>query len=628
MKAILLNCLFSFLFTFSLSAQFIEDFDGPLPDSKYPWQTDSNRFFINDSGQLQFTSPKGKAGEDVIQVPTTYSPDMTWMFDVQLDFNPSNKNNLLIYLYSTNPESNQTIYYVQVGNNDGQISLYEWEKSKKPCISGRKGLLEQIATTVRIVVTLENNRIWTLYTCRAGEKDFTREGSHTNPLTGLREGGKLNMTFRYVKARISTFFIDRIRVYNKLTELPDISDLPLSPSTEEPEPTEPEIPSDLPELIGLEPLSNTEIQFIFSAPVDMMEATFSVSGIGDAIRKTYGATQAIVNTRFPAPLVLGNEYTIGWSGLKDMEGHSIPNDSWDVVFEAEEGDEPGEPQEPENPEPAPVLPGQIIFNEVLPNPFAGGSEYIELYNRSAKTLSLNGLTVATRKSDGSIGPRYPLASLTDSLLPGGYALLTKSASGVTAFYAILSPESVHEIKLPVLANTSSTLLLFRSEGEEMIDQLNYSSKWHTTPVKDAKGVSLERIDPDKETQDASNWISATAASGYGTPGYQNSAEEGSPVEAPSANEPVSWYEAEGKIGLRYSVDKPDYHCKAFIYDLSGRRIATLPEQILQDTVGVLLWDDSAFDDFSLPGFYLFRAELCHPESKRLVYHKLFPHIRK
>ena len=104
----------------------------------------------------------------------------------------------------------------------------------------------------------------------------------------------------------------------------------------------------------------------------------------------------------------------------------------DEPTDPEMPDEPTTPDTPETPdnnetpvEASSVQPGEIILNELLPAPFAEGSEYIELYNRSQQTLSLTGLALATRKADGSISTLYPLSTITTPLEPGGYVLLSK-----------------------------------------------------------------------------------------------------------------------------------------------------------------------------------------------------------
>lgn len=75
--------------------------------------------------------------------------------------------------------------------------------------------------------------------------------------------------------------------------------------------------------------------------------------------------------------------------------------------EPEDPDRPDTPHKPGIPTDIIVLPNEIVFNELLPNPYPEGSEYIELYNRSDRTLPLAGLSVATRKSDGTLSSHYP-----------------------------------------------------------------------------------------------------------------------------------------------------------------------------------------------------------------------------
>ncbi len=107
-------------------------------------------------------------------------------------------------------------------------------------------------------------------------------------------------------------------------------------------------------------------------------------------------------------------------------------------------EDPDTPDKPDIPTDIIVLPNEIVFNELLPNPYPDGSEYIELYNRSDRALPLAGLSVATRKSDGTLSTRYPLSSIASSLEPQDYALLAKSIEGVSDFYLISSPDALHE----------------------------------------------------------------------------------------------------------------------------------------------------------------------------------------
>lgn len=287
-------------------------------------------------------------------------------------------------------------------------------------------------------------------------------------------------------------------------------------------------------------------------------------------------------------------------------------------------DDPDEPTEPT----IPVEPREFIINELLPNPFAGGSEYIELYNRSDHALPLSGLVVATRKTDGTLSTRYPLSSVGTWIEPGGYAVLTKNKAGVADFYTIQSTASLFEIaKLPILANTSSTLVLFRASDGTVIDEVAYSSKWHASSVKNQKGVALERIDPEAETQMPANWTSAAASAGYGTPGYRNSQSDNtSPDEpdTPTGIEAPEWIPGSDNYKISYYLDQPGYNCRAFVYNTAGQRVAQIANHELLGLSGQFTWDGSSLSGNRLrTGVYIFYAELYHINGTVKRYKQVF-----
>lgn len=280
----------------------------------------------------------------------------------------------------------------------------------------------------------------------------------------------------------------------------------------------------------------------------------------------------------------------------------------------EEPQEPEKPSEPENPTVVePVLHGEIVFNELLPNPYIGGSEYIELYNRSDKSLSVATLSLAVRKSDGTLNTRYPLSEVTEPLGAGDYLLLSKDIACLPTFYDIFHPSALWQLdKLPVLANTASTLVLFRTADGVVIDEVSYSSKWHAYSIKNEKGVALERIDPDGESQDESNWTSASALVGYGTPGYQNSQYLNYRDEESTGIEKPVWIEETANYRISYRLDRSGYHCRAYIFNTSGIQVAEVLNHELLGTSGEVSWDGLSHTGLSLPtGIYIFYAEIYH-----------------
>ena len=302
----------------------------------------------------------------------------------------------------------------------------------------------------------------------------------------------------------------------------------------------------------------------------------------------------------------------------------------DEPTDPEMPDEPTTPDTPETPdknetpvEASSVQPGEIILNELLPAPFSEGSEYIELYNRSQQTLSLTGLALATRKADGSISTLYPLSAITTPLEPGGYVLLSKLLSGVEAFYLISSPQALHEVKLPVLANNGATVVLLRLTDLTVIDEVSYSPKWHDSAIKDPKGVALERLDPDKPTQDATNWHSAAESAGYGTPGYRNS-QQLLPSSTQNGFERPYWSDSERSYLLRYQLADAGYRCRIWVFDTMGRRIAEIANLSTLATEGTLRWDGIGYDGSRpKPGIYIFYAELFLPNGTTHTQREVF-----
>lgn len=311
----------------------------------------------------------------------------------------------------------------------------------------------------------------------------------------------------------------------------------------------------------------------------------------------------------------------GWHLSTDPRG-GTPGEANSGAKENEEEpeEEPDEPEEETNPEPEipealQPQPGDIIFNELLPEPFVDGSEYIELYNRSEQELSLKDVCISTRKTDGSLNTRYPLEAYPQTLQAGDYLLLTKSIEGVENFYSLPASLNWLECKLPVLSNTGSTVVLYREDGEIIIDEVSYSPKWHAPTVKNKKGVALERKDPDKDSQNADNWTSAASSAGFGTPGLENSQylSEETETDSEEIDDPI--YQPTGTFQIPYRLNQSGYMARGWIFDLSGRKVALIADNTLLGTQGYLEWNGKGRNGSPLnTGIYIIYLELWHPDG--------------
>ena len=66
----------------------------------------------------------------------------------------------------------------------------------------------------------------------------------------------------------------------------------------------------------------------------------------------------------------------------------------------------------------PILPGEIVINEVMFNPKENGSDYVEIYNNSAKTIDLKRLKLASRTDDLELTQVYQLTGSKQLFEPG------------------------------------------------------------------------------------------------------------------------------------------------------------------------------------------------------------------
>lgn len=566
------------------------------------WKGDVNLFKTDDAGRLQLDAP-AEQGEASIYFPTPFTENMQWELKVTLGFNPSDANNVRFYLYSTNPDK-ITDYYIQAGSNNDDVTLRNSTDSK-PMIKGEKGRLNKDNVSFYIKLTLENKTTWTLYTRLINEQSYHKEGTFSKKLPAVPSQGIFKINCRYSKTRSKLFYFEDINITDKITTEPD----------------EPSI--GLPQLKNIEALSASSLLLTFNKAMEIRKALFVLSGTGVG-QASLSSDQKQITLLFPQAMKDGNDYTLSWEDVTDTEGNKLPDDFIDFTFEtSEEGDE----EETTIP-----TQGDVVINEILYDPLTGGSEYLELYNRSGQPLNVSSLFIATRKQDGSLSTHYPLSSVTGDIAPKSYFVVTNKAEGVTSFYNIPDKASVYETKLPVLSNSGATIVLVNASTEEVIDEVSYSPKWHSPLLKNTKGVALERINPDEETQHAANWTSAASSSGHGTPGSVNSQYNSSPgnpqtpsqPETPDSIDPPVRNETTGAYSVAYQFSLPDYTCKGMIYDLSGKLQNRLPVVYSLGTKGKITWEAVASNGKRLKaGVYIFYADFFHPSGKTRQYKKTF-----
>ncbi|KAA6302020.1 MAG: hypothetical protein EZS26_001836 [Candidatus Ordinivivax streblomastigis] len=275
----------------------------------------------------------------------------------------------------------------------------------------------------------------------------------------------------------------------------------------------------------------------------------------------------------------------------------------------------------DHPDPDPNLcqENDLIINEILFNPPTGGEEYVELYNRSEKTIDLRSISLATRKTDGSLQYIHPITTEETLLLPENYVLITKNRTAVCQLFQCRDEAlCVEPASIAALNNTGGCLVVLNNTNSEIIDQFYFSESLHSQGVSPKKGVALERISFENPTNEASNWASASSLSGNGTPGYRNSQSATTGITKVNKNViQVEYPKQKGESYLiKYQLDKAGYNCRLFIYDSLGRKAQTLSHNDLLGHEGFIPWNGTGAGNRRLPaGVYIIYLEIFDMEGQ-------------
>lgn len=335
-----------------------------------------------------------------------------------------------------------------------------------------------------------------------------------------------------------------------------------------------------PTLQSVQVIGNSQLELVFSEPMDA--ASLSTGGyvIVPAMSITVADPVLGTNDRvrlvLAQPLTEGVFYTVTVSGVTDCVGNVI-SASNSATFAL----------------PEPVLPGDLVINEVLYDPVGTGSDFVEIYNRSAKTVSLGGLQLAN-ETNGAIANYRTITTETVLLLPGEYILLTPNSADIISRYPQSRSERFLQTTLPSYNNDNGAVVL-TDAANTVVDLFRYDDDLHFVLVGKTEGYSLERVNPDRPTDDPTNWHTASDIAGRATPGFVNSQY----AEVPSATGEVTIDPAifspdndgyQDLLTIAYRFDEPGFVGNMSVYDIAGREVRKLMENLLLGTEGAISWD--------------------------------------
>ena len=349
--------------------------------------------------------------------------------------------------------------------------------------------------------------------------------------------------------------------------------------------------------------SNSQLQVVFNEVLDSMNvltATYTVSG-GISVTGVQNVSPAYTNVILTLSPVLdtGVVYTLTISNITDCEGNTITaNTNVDFVL------------------PYQAISNEIIINEILFNPATSGVDFVEIYNHSEKPVSLKNWTLANYDNDTIYS--HKIITLNDFVLyPDEYLLLTTEKQTVLNEYPLSLPYADRFLEmesLPSFNNDSGTVYLINNQNK-VSDKFSYTEDMQFELLNSVEGVSLERLDFNRATNDAGNWHSAAEAVGFATPGYLNSqfhlsdAGDGNISIEPETFSPDN----DGYndvVNIHFAFDEPGFVANVHLYDVQGRLIKELARNELLGTKGTFTWDGiNEKREKALTGIYVLYFEV-------------------
>jgi hypothetical protein len=188
---------------------------------------------------------------------------------------------------------------------------------------------------------------------------------------------------------------------------------------------------------------------------------------------------------------------------------------------------------------------------------------------------------------------------------------TMNKESVLRDYMSLYEENIFEVNnIPSYADDEGTVILIH-KNDSIIDEFSYNDDMHFGLLDDTEGVSLERVSFDKETQDLSNWHSASEYVGFATPAYQNSqyVEDIEDEQDPVYIEPhVFSPDNDGfddYANINYQFQGQGNVATIIIFDSKGRPVKELANNLTLSNKGTFVWDGIYQDNRIAPaGTYL------------------------
>lgn len=252
----------------------------------------------------------------------------------------------------------------------------------------------------------------------------------------------------------------------------------------------------------------------------------------------------------------------------------------------------------------------LAINELLFNPTIDGIDFVEIYNKSNLFLDVKNVFIANRNSSGLIDNFYNLSDSGYMLLPNSYYIVSTDENIIKQQYQVINTKNCIRLNnMPGFNDDAGTVVLF-TKPERIFDELTYDDKMHFALLDNKEGVSLERIDFNRNTRDRNNWSSASSTSGFATPTYKNSQYLVAANKALALHiEPEIFTPNNDGINdivnFTYKLDKNNYTGTIQVYNSNGTLVKSILNNAPLGAEGIITWNGLGDKNQALPvGIYI------------------------
>jgi hypothetical protein len=262
--------------------------------------------------------------------------------------------------------------------------------------------------------------------------------------------------------------------------------------------------------------------------------------------------------------------------------------------------------------------GELIINEILYDPFDGGSDFIEIYNRSTHAVSLDSCALADATSGEMNTPDF-ITERNLLLMPGSFLVLARDGRELPSLYYNTNRSAVWKVEGMSDFSSDDVVYLLLPNGE-VADEVAYNSDFHFPLLNTTDGVSLERIAYDRPSDDATNWHSAAESAGFATPGIINSQAvlSGASTTEITVDPEVFSPDNDGYndvVTFSILLEKGGFVGNIRIYNSNGRPVRHLMQNMLLGNEARMSWDGIDDDGTKAPiGIYVVMFEAYDTEG--------------